>query len=457
MPDRRASAAYRIAFAYAASFALGIALLGTVIFYAIHVSFVRELDAALTEEVSSLKEEYSTGGNAELAEAIAKREAVDTRDLSAFGVFSTSGARLFGNLGPNVPGLGFQDIALRDREGRPDTGRSLGVALGQGERLVVETDLDPVEQIDKTVITIFVVGFAGVVVLGFIGALVLGGYLRRRLETLSQSAATIIAGDISHRMPLSARNYEFDRLAGTLNAMLERIESLLDNLRQVSGDVAHDLRTPLTRLRNQLDSGQPAPNDDSPGQEVIARAIGQVDEILTLFAAILRISEIESGQIARLFECIDLSELVSEVAESYEPAVEEEGRRLDWFVQPGIVARIDRDLIAQALVNLIENGQRHTPIGSTVTVTLQRSGGDARLTVADNGPGVAQEEWPRITERFVRLDRSRSTTGHGLGLNLVSAVARLHNGRITFSDNSPGLVALLSFPAVALANAEDRT
>lgn len=447
MADWRSSAAYLIAFAYAAAFALGIALLGVAIFYAIHVSFVREIDATLAEEVSSLEEEYRTGGNAELAEAIAKREAVDTRDLSAYGVFSTSGERLYGSIGPTVPRLGFQDIAIRDRGGRPDTGRSLGVKLAGGERLIVSTDLEPVEQVDTTVLTIFAVGFAGVIALGFAAALILGGYLRRRLETLSLSAETIIAGDISHRMPLSARNDEFDRLAGTLNAMLERIESLLDNLRQVSGDVAHDLRTPLTRLRNQLDSSQLVLDSDAPGQEVIARAIGQIDEILALFAAILRISEIESGQIAQRFEQIDLSELVTEVAESYAPALEENGRTLDWHVEPGLSASIDRDLIAQALVNLVENGQRHTPIGSTITVTLRRSGSDALLTVADNGPGVAAVDWSKITKRFVRLDRSRSTSGHGLGLNLVSAVARLHSGSLAFSDNAPGLTAVISIPA----------
>jgi signal transduction histidine kinase len=446
MANRRSSAAYRIAFAYAAAFALGIALLGAAVFYAMHVSFVRELDTSLAEEASSLLEEYRTAGDAELAEAIAKREAVDTRDLTGFGVFSASGKHLYGKFAPTMPRLGFQDIAIRDREGHADTGRAIGVSLGNGKRLIVATDLEPVEQIDRTVITLFGAGFAGVVLLGLAAAMVLGGYLRRRLETLSSSAETIIGGDISHRMPLSARNDEFDRLAGTLNAMLERIESLLENLRQVSGDVAHDLRTPLTRLRNQLGVSQLALDMDDAGKEVIARAISQVDEILTLFAAILRISEIESGQIARRFERVDLSELVSEIVESYAPAIEQHGRTRQWQVEPDIAWRLDRNLIAQALVNLIENGQRHTPSGSTITVTLSRSEETILLSVADDGRGVAELDWPRITKRFVRLDRSRSSSGHGLGLNLVAAVARLHGGELTFSDNMPGLVATIALP-----------
>ncbi|MEO6387891.1 MAG: HAMP domain-containing sensor histidine kinase [Croceibacterium sp.] len=447
MASLRSSAAYRIAFAYAAVFALGIALLGVAVFYAMHASFVRELDASLAEEASALQEEYRTGGDAELAEAIAKREAVDTRDLSGYGVFAASGERLYGNLGRIAPQLGFQDLSVKDRAGQPDTGRAIGIDLGHGKRLLVATDLEPVEQIDRTVITLFVAGFAGVVLLGLIAALVLGGYLRRRLETLRLSAETIIAGNISHRMPVSARDDEFDRLAGTLNTMLERIDQLLENLRQISGDVAHDLRTPLTRLRNQLDAGQSILEPATPSQTVIARAVAQVDEILALFAAILRISEIESGQIARRFEQVNLSELVGEIAESYAPAIEENGRTLLWQVEPGISARVDRDLIAQALVNLIENGQRHTPAGSKITVTLQRSDQAAVVQVADNGPGVPETEWPRIARRFVRLDRSRSTNGHGLGLNLVSAVAHLHRGELTFADNRPGLTVAIIFPA----------
>lgn len=447
MPKFLSSAAYRIAFAYAAAFAVGIALLGAAVFYAIHLSFVRELDTGLTEEASALREEYSSGGNTELAEAIAKREAADPRDLSAYGVFSATGVRLYGSIDAKMPRLGFADIAIRDHRGRPDIGRSLGVQLKGGERLIVATDLEPVEQVDKTILTIFAAGFAGVIMLGFAAALVLGGYLRRRLEKLSLSAAAIIAGDISHRMPVSRRSDEFDRLAGSLNAMLERNESLLNNLRQVSGDVAHDLRTPLTRLRNQLDAGQQAVEPGTKGGAIISGAIEKVDEILALFAAILRISEIEGGQLAHRFEKVDLSELVNEIAESYAPAIEDQGRTLVWAVEAGITASVDRDLIAQALVNLVENAQRHTPAGSAIAIELRELSSDiALLTVADDGPGVAEADWARITKRFVRLDRSRSTSGYGLGLNLVAAVARMHGGNLTFADNGPGLAASITIP-----------
>lgn len=450
MRDLRASAAYRISFAYAAAFALGVALLGAVVFYAIHISFVRELDTALAEEVSALREEYRSGGKIELDEAIAKRQAVDSGDLRAFGVFSSAGQLLYGNFPGKMPAAGLSDIDLKDRAGRPDIGRAFVVNLAGGERLLVATDLEPVEQVDRKILTIFAAGFAGVIALGFAAALVLGGYLRDRLGKLNAGAAAIMGGDLSHRMPVSSHGDEFDRLAASLNAMLEKIERLLDNLRQVSSDVAHDLRTPLTRLRNQLETGQAAPGGEQPGSNLVSRAIGQVDHILGLFAAILRISEIESGEIAKRFVEIDLSELVSEIAEIYAPAVAEEGRLLNWHVDQNVSARIDRDLVAQALINLIENGQRHTPIGSTVSIDLRCSQDAAVISVTDDGLGVPPLEWHKLSRRFVRLDRSRGTNGHGLGLNLVDAVARLHGGTLTYFDNKPGFGARLTIAARCL-------
>lgn len=456
MPSRRTSAAYRIAFAYAAAFALGIAILGTIIFYAMHASIVRELDGNLSQKSSALLEEYRNGGLAELAEAIDRRESIGGRELNRFAVFDPTGRRLYGNLPESAAHLGLRDTDIVDSQGKPDVGRSLGVSLGQGMRLVVATDLEPVERADRMVIVIFGVGFCAVIMLGGGAAMVLGGYLRRRLEALSTSAARIVAGDILHRMPVSDRNDEFDRLAETLNAMLGRIESLLENLRQISGDVAHDLRTPLTRLRTQLEAGGNALVIEGTERSVIARAIEQVDEILALFSAILRISEVESGQIAQRFTRVDLSELVTDIAESYAPAIEDNQRRLEWSVEPGIVLAMDRELIAQALINLIENAQRHTPAEVTIVIRLKRVAKRVELQVADNGPGVAEADWPRLTKRFVRLDRSRSAPGHGLGLNLVRAVTDLHGGLLAFSHNHPGLAVTMLFPSAEAQSKQGR-
>jgi signal transduction histidine kinase len=221
--------------------------------------------------------------------------------------------------------------------------------------------------------------------------------------------------------------------------MLDRIEGLLENLRQVSSDVAHDLRTPLARLRTRLEDG--LRNADGVGRTVIEDSIERIDEVLSLFAAILRIAEVEAGETRRLFAQVDLSELVTELAESYAPAIEDGGRTLRWSAEPEVIVQGDRQLLAQAIVNLLENAQRHTPPKTQILVTLTASEKLARVEVADNGSGVPAEDLDRIARRFTRVEGSRTTPGHGLGLNLVRAVASLHGGRLVLRNDNPGFSA----------------
>lgn len=442
----RKSAAYQIAFAYSAAFALGVALLGTMIFIAMHLAFIHELDASITDEAAGLVSEYRTDGVGELRDAITQREAISSRSRMLYAVFSPSGQRIYGSLQTPRPALGLHDITFHDQEEGADPARGYAVDLPNGDRLLVAADREAVERADNTVIAIFALGFCGVALLGIVGALVLGSYLRRRLAAISAGANAIIAGDISRRMQVSSRDDEFDRLAGTLNTMLERIERLLENLRQVSSDIAHDLRTPLAQLRNRLEYELVEAKPGSPDRPVLVDAMRRVDEILSLFAAILRISEIESGQIRKRFEPVNLSSLATEIAESYAPALGEGGRDLTWTIEPELWLPGDRELIAQAIINLLENAQIHTPAGVPIRMNLSGSAEAIVLEIIDSGPGVPVEERGRITRRFVRLDRSRSTSGHGLGLNLVDAVAQLHGAELVFADNHPGLVARIEFP-----------
>lgn len=440
------SAAYRIAFVYSAAFALAIAVLGAIIFWAMHIAFMHQLDTTIRDETAALVSEYRADGLAELTEAIAKRETIASRDRLLYAVFTPDGGRVTGRLVTSRPKLGLHDIVFVDPREGPDAGRGLAVDLDGGHRLLVAADRERVEQIDRTVISVFLAGFVLVLLLGVAGALLLGGYLRDRLGAISGAAEGIAAGHLDARMPVGPRGDEFDRLANSLNAMLERIEGLVENVRQVSSDIAHDLRTPLARLRNQLERGLSGSDDPPAQRRVIEDSIHRVDDVLGLFAAILRIAEIESGRIRRGFAPLDLSGLTTEMVESYAPAVADGGRRLEWIVQPGVTIDGDRELLAQALVNLIENAQRHTPEGTTIRVELTGAPGRQRLSVSDNGPGVAAEDRERIVQRFIRLEGSRSTPGHGLGLNLVAAVARLHQARLSFGDNKPGLIVTIGFP-----------
>jgi signal transduction histidine kinase len=440
----RNSAAYRIAFAYSAAIAVGIALLGTIIYWAMHIAFTRQLDAMIIDEAQALMLEYRSGDEAELRDAIAQRERLRQQGARLYyAVFEPNGDRVFGSLNTGMPATGMHDIRFIDPAEGPDEARGLAIELPDHRRLLVAADREWVEQIDRTVLVTFAVGFLALIGIGIGGALLLGGYLRRRLQAIGTAAEAIIGGEIRRRMPTSERDDEFDQLAGVLNAMLVEIERLLENLRQVTSDVAHDLRTPLTRLRNALEeSAHGAGNADSRKQ-VIVDAISRVDEILSLFAAILRISEVESGKIRRHFVPVDVSALVTDLAESYAPAVKEAGRSLAWSVEPGHIVGGDRELIAQAVINLLENAQRHTPQGTEIQVSLSASQQWVRVAVADNGPGVPPSDWGLIVQRFLQLESSRANAGHGLGLNLVSAVARLHRGHLRFADNSPGLIAVI--------------
>ncbi|MEA3033331.1 MAG: hypothetical protein QOH86_1347 [Sphingomonadales bacterium] len=445
MPELFRSAAYRIAFIYSAAFALAILVLGLILFWTMHLDFTRQLDATLEEEASTLTVEYRNDGRGELADAITQREASTLRERLLYAVYSRDGRRVMGSLRTGVPRLGLHDITFIDPREGPDAARGLAVDLGDGTKLLVAADRERIEQIDRTVISVFGAAFLLVVLLGAVGALLLGGYLRRRLNGISSAAEAIVQGDMASRMPVGARGDEFDRLSRSLNAMLERIASLVENVRQVSTDVAHDLRTPLARLRNRLEE---ALRSGAKGDvALIEDSLRRVDDVLALFAAILRIAEVEGGKIRRTFKPVDVSTLASELAESYAPAIAQGGRSLTATVANGLRVRGDAELLAQALVNLIENAQSHTPLGTAIEICVEARDGTIVLAVADNGPGVPPEDRERIVERFVRLERSRSTPGHGLGLNLVSAIAAVHGGVLGFADNRPGLRAFLELPA----------
>jgi signal transduction histidine kinase len=445
MTRLRSSAAYRIAFANFIVFAAGLAFLGVIVFAAMHAAFSRQLDATITDEAQSLIDEYHSGGMQELGDEIVTRERSRSPTRMLYAVFGPNGVRIAGHLQTQRPRLGLHDIQFIDGSEGPDAGRAKVIDLSPNERLVVATDREWIERIDTTVIAVFAAAFAAASLLGLAGAAIFGGYLRRRLRLISQTAEAIIGGDRQRRMPVSKRRDEFDELAQTLNRMLDRIERLVENLRQVSSDIAHDLRTPLARLRTRLEQGINRDDGCDP-TGVLEDAIHRVDGVLALFAAILRIAEVESGQTRRFFGPVDLSVLADELAESYAPAIQDGGRTLLWSLEDSVKVHGDRELISQAIINLIENAQRHTPQGTVIRLVLVTAGAWACVGVSDNGPGVPKGDLDRVTHRFIRLDESRNTAGFGLGLSLVRAVADLHGGQLKLKRTEPGLSAIIELP-----------
>lgn len=430
------------------------AVLGVAIFIVMHIAFSRQLSSMVSDEARSLADKYRRGGRQALAIEINEREESASPTRMLYAVFAPDGRRIMGSLRAKLPPVGLQEIHFVDPREGPDEAQAMSVDADSTTRIVVAVDSDWVETFDAVVAIVFGIAFLGTCLLGIGGAVFLGGYLERRLKSISNSAEAIIGGDIRQRMPVSARRDEFDQLAITLNRMLDRIEGLLENLRQVSNDIAHDLRTPLSRLRTRLEKGALEVGAPEGSRAILNDAVQRLDEVLSLFAAILRIAEVESGETRRYFATVDLSALLVDLAESFTASIDEGGRTFLWTIQPGIYVKGDPGLLAQAFINLLENAQRHTPTGTVIRLTLVSLWNRASLTITDNGVGVPKAELPRITKRFARLEGSRNTAGYGLGLSLVSAVAKLHHGNLILSNVNPGLCARFDMPLESSGNPE---
>ena len=443
------SAAYRIAFAYSSGLALAILLLGVIVYFAADADFRRQQDIGIATESATLVRAFQQEGIGELREELTAREVGNAINSFGYALFDTHGRRIAGSLDTPQPPAGWHNITFLDPREGPDPARAFARDLPGGLRLVVAADSEAVERIDGTILALFGGAFLLVILIGVVGALILGGYLRSRLGRISGTAQAIVSGHIDQRVPVGPRRDEFDQLSLALNAMLDRIARLLDNLRQVSSDVAHDLRTPLARLRNQLEEAVADPRGGRAHTAALERAIEQSDALLALFAAILRISEIEAGSLAAIFQPVDLSHLAADLAESYAPAIADGGRTLVMAIAPGIVVQGDREQIAQAVINLLDNAQHHAPPGTQIALELGTRSGNVYLTVADDGPGVPAADRERIVQRFTRLEASRTTPGHGLGLNLVSAIALAHGAALQIGDNYPGLRVSIAFPSDA--------
>jgi signal transduction histidine kinase len=320
--------------------------------------------------------------------------------------------------------------------------------LGGGVLLAVGGDLRQVDELEKAIATAFLwtIGLAGM--LGIVGGVLLSRAFLRRVDAISRTAEAIIDGDLTRRVPTRGTGDDLDRLAGTLNHMLDRIGILMESLRQVSSDVAHDLRTPLTRLYQRLEGARAHAQSMAEYESAIDAATGEAQRLLDIFSALLRIAQVEGSSSRAGIGDVDLTAVAETVADAYRPDAEEAGHALTAAISQGVVVSGDQELLTQALANLVENALRHTPPGTRIDVRLEgNSETGARLSVEDDGPGVAAADLPHLTDRFYRGESSRTTPGNGLGLSLVSAVAELHRATLDLNAMKPGLRVTLSFPA----------
>jgi signal transduction histidine kinase len=294
------------------------------------------------------------------------------------------------------------------------------------------------------------VGIIVSIVSGFIAA----GQAARLAEALSNTAREVMAGDLSRRAPVRGSGDEFDELAGSMNAMLDRLEQLMQTTRTAGDAIAHDLRSPLTRFRQKLEVALERPADSNADREALRNALDEADRLLDMFSAVLKLARVEAAGNWK-FERVDATEIIRELVEFYEPAAEEQGRTLKGHVEDGLFVRGEHGLFTQSVSNLIENALKYTPEGGHVEVrAVRRADGRIEIGVLDDGPGIPPVERDRVLERFVRLESARTSPGVGLGLSLVAAVARLHQGGLHLrdgltNDKGVGLGAALVLPAMA--------
>lgn len=405
-------------------------------------------------ETANLAERYRLGGFLGMAEAISERAAQPGSFL--YLLTAPNGEVLTGNVGTLPTDVlakhGTREVQytrLGANQG-PTPALVRVERLPNGSRLLVGRDLSERNRFAEILASTILGGLALVILVGLAGGLILARRVLVRLDGMTDTTRTIMAGNLSGRIPVNGSGDEFDRLALSTNQMLERIGELMSELRQVTDDVAHDLKTPLTRLRNRAEEALRSARTDEDYRATLDRIIEESDALIRTFNTMLLIARAESGAAREAMSSVNAGEIVESVAELYEPSAEEAGLKLDIRVEPGLVVHGNRELIGQALANLADNaikyGVAEGSSGGTISLAAEGDGDRVRFVVADNGPGIPADNRGRALERFVRLESSRTRPGSGLGLSLANAIARLHGGTLDLADNAPGLKVIIELP-----------
>jgi len=450
LPRLLRTATFRLSALYAILFGVCVLLLGAAAFWSTRAALEKQLTRRIEAEMMLLEQEFRTHGIDDLVAQVQQRARV--KGTLDYFVVDPAGKRLAGDLPAGSDGLGWVEYDTGP-DGAAEPGeenehvRVLVRQLDGGFRLGVGEDLEQVGELEETLLGILASALGIVLVLGVGGGLLLSAAFLRRVDMITRTADAIIDGDLSRRIERTGAGDDFDHLSATLNAMLDRIEGLMENLRQVSSDIAHDLRTPLSRLRQDLEEAQKRELTAAEFKRVVEGAVAEADVLLETFSALLRIAQIEAGTRRSAFRPVDLSEVLRTVVEAYAPAIEESGRTLRAEIADGVQVNGDRGLLSQLFVNLIENALHHTPAGTAITLQLSRQTAGALAEVADTGPGIPPEERAKVFRRFYRLEHSRTTPGSGLGLSTVAAIVELHHAAIELIDNRPGLRVVIRFPA----------
>lgn len=441
------SASFRLALIYAALFVVSACVLFATVFVIASAAMQNDMQAVLRTEAFQLAEIHRRVGLIGLAEQITRRMNFRTHGPIYYLLQSPARQVMVGNLPGMPPVEGVVDFQREPGADEADSGRGkltgFGLTLPDGSFLLVAQDASRLIDMQSAIVRAFVWAAGLTFLLAVGGGVLLGGNFVRRIDTIGRTTRAIMEGDLSARIPARGSNDEIDRLVASLNAMLDRIQQLMDGLRQVTGDIAHDLRTPLGRLRQHLEDVREHGATTADYAKATEAAIGEADSLLEIFSALLRIAQIEAGAQKSAFADVDLSELMSNIGEAYAPVAEDSQHKLDLAIDDGVHLTGDRQLLAQMISNLVENALNHTPAGAALRLGLSRTATAFSAEIADNGPGIPEDERGKVFDRFYRLDRSRTSAGSGLGLALVKAIATLHGLTIRLEDAKPGLKVII--------------
>lgn len=446
------SSTFRLTLIYLALFGLSAAgLLGFVYMTTVQV-ITHQTDETIQAETMGLAERYGEDGVAGLRRIVEHRSRA-TPGESGIYLLADAGYRpIAGNL-PRWPDVARGEVgwfnflieSARDGEDM-QIARARTFELDGGHHLLVGRDMTERTQF-RQLITEALFGALGLTALfGGAGGLLMSRWMLSRIDRVNRTSQQILEGDLSRRVPLDGSNDEFDRLAANLNAMLDRIETLIAGMRQVTDNIAHDLRSPISRLRSRLEVTLLSERDPETYRDALQDSIAEADQILATFNALLDIALAESGALRDRFEAVDLGELIADATDLYEPLAEEHDVRVAASSAPGVSVQGNPHLLSQAIANLIDNALKYTPAGGDIEVACRRADHGAEVEVADSGPGIPDDQKRRVLDRFARLEDSRSAPGSGLGLSLVAAVAHLHGADLRLEDNAPGLRVILRFP-----------
>ncbi len=446
-----ATTTFRLALLYTIVFGGSVGLLFVFVFLNTSVFAERQVEAAIEAEVQGLRETLERDGVPGLAQAIQRRIDPNFRSDGVYILTDPQRRRVAGNLlawpqdtEADDLWVNFSIIDMRRAEPSSADVRALQFIVPGGYRLLVGRDIRDARDFRDQLVRSLNIGIGLTVALGLVGGFLFSRSMMGRVERITQTCRRIVRGDLSQRIPGAGQNDELGRLSHSVNEMLDQIERLMKGMREVSDNVAHDLRTPLNRLRVRLEAALERASDPDERAQ-LEEAIADADALLATFSSLLRIARAEA-QVRQSFTTVDLSGVATEIADLYEALAEDKGVAFKTEIASGITGWGDAHLLAQAFANVVDNAVKYTPSGGTVSFSLGLDGGMAIATVTDSGPGIPGEFREKVFERMYRLDSSRSTAGSGLGLSLVGAVATSHELKIELSDNDPGLVFKILCP-----------